>query len=98
MSDPESIENIPSSVPPNTQIQLMGVPDDQEYVNRLAAAVKDITLSCGRYMDLSLLDGITVGRGYDAALQAVDLGYASSTTKTYTDTEKLIGIDLLPLK
>lgn len=92
MSDPESIENIPSSVPPNTQIQLMGVPDDQEYVNRLAAAVKDITLSCGRYMDLSLLDGITVGWDYDAALQAVDLGYASSTTKTYTDTEKLIGI------
>lgn len=92
MSDPESIVKMPSSVPANTQIQLMGVPDDQEYVNRLAAAVEGITLSCGRYMDLSLLDGITVGWDYDAALQAVDLGYESSVAKTYTNTEDMIGV------
>lgn len=78
---------------PPIPITLRGIPDNEEdLATRVGEAVAYIIRQCRTYMDLTLLDGVTVGWNYDDALQAVDLGYASSTTRTYTDTENLIGI------
>ena len=93
MNEDADIEDLPSTVPANMLIELMGAPDnEEELATKIGEAVAYITRHCGRYMDLSLLERITVGWNYDEALQAVDLGYESSTAKTYTDTENLRGI------
>lgn len=93
MNEDADIEDLPSTVPADMLIKLMGEPEnEEELATKIGEAVASITRLCGRYMDLSLLEGITVGWNYDEALQAVDLGYESSTAKTYTDTENLIGI------
>lgn len=92
MNEDASIEDMPTSVPANTQIRLIGVPDDQALLSKVGEAIGYITSNCGRYMDLSILDGITVGWNYDEALQAVDLGYESSVAKSYTNTADLIGV------
>lgn len=43
-------------------------------------------------MDLSNLDGVTIGFDYDAALDSVDLGYESTIAKQYTNDGGLIGV------
>ncbi|MCS7921477.1 hypothetical protein N0438_33000, partial [Pseudomonas aeruginosa] len=43
-------------------------------------------------MNLSNLDGITIGFDYDDALASVDLGYESTIAKQYTKQENLLGV------
>lgn len=92
MSKSISIENLQSTIPCNTVITMMGFAEDDDFINQFGETFKEVILACGRYMDLSLLDGVTIGFDYDAALQAVDLGYESSIAKGYTNTENLIGV------
>ncbi|WP_167670044.1 hypothetical protein [Stutzerimonas nitrititolerans] len=47
-------------------------------------------------MNLSNLDGITIGFDYDDALASVDLGYESTIAKQYTKQENLLGGSTLP--
>lgn len=91
MSEQSSIEDFPSSVPSNTKITLMGFSNDDAALE-FGEAMKGVLSACGRYIDLSLLDGVTVGFDYDAALHSVDLGYESSFAKGYTNTGDLIGV------
>lgn len=90
----EQVDNTvhPSSVPPNVPFNLLGCQQDAEVSKVFIGVLNDIVVECGRFMDLSLLDGITIGFDYDAALESVDLGYESSIAKGYTNTNDLIGV------
>lgn len=92
MSESDSIEVNPSSVPANTKIILMSFSEHDEFTKKFGESIKDLVFEIGRYIDLSLLDGVTVGFDYEAALQSVDLGYESSIAKVYTNTDALIGV------
>lgn len=81
-----------SSVPPDIDVVLMGFPDESVLNARFEEAIRYIIAGCGRFMDLSRLDGVTIGFDYDEALASVCLGYESSVAKTYTNTGDLIGV------
>jgi hypothetical protein len=88
-ADPEPLP--PSTLPAECQFHFLGFPDRDEYIN-ITVAVRKIVNACGRFMDLRLLEGITVGVDYDAALESVDLGYESTRAKTYTNEGGLLGV------
>ncbi|HAV6636397.1 TPA: hypothetical protein JJA66_003800 [Serratia marcescens] len=92
MSESDSIEEVPSSVPANTKIVMMGFSEHDDFTAKFGEAIKNVIVVCGRYIDLSLLDGVTVGVDYEVALQSVNLGYESSVAKGYTNTDDLIGV------
>lgn len=56
------------------------------------AVTQKLVETTGRYMNLSNLDGITIGFDYDDALASVDLGYESTIAKQYTKQENLLGV------
>lgn len=94
--DPDQKEQEKQELPPCTvppcQLNFLGFSDNKEWNDRFIQNFQDILFTCGRYMDLSLLDGVTVGFDYDAALASVDLGYESSVAKQYTNEGGLIGV------
>lgn len=71
---------------------MMGFSEHDEFTTKFGEVIKSVIVTCGRYIDLSLLDGVTVGFDYEVALQSVDLGYESSVAKGYTNTDGLIGV------
>ena len=71
MSESDSIEVNPSSVPANTKIILMSFSEHDEFTKKFGESIKDLVFEIGRYIDLSLLDGVTVGFDYEAALQLI---------------------------
>jgi len=92
MNQPSSQPAVKSSVPADVQLYLLGFDVDEPAVQQLQAVLCELILECGGEMDLRLLDGITVGANYDDALYSVDLGYASSVAKTYTNANGLLGV------
>ena len=82
----------PSTVPAHVQLSLLGLGADTEWNQRFQQSLVDLIKVCGRFMDLQLLDGVTVGFDYDDALESVDLGYESATAKGYTNSNGLIGV------
>lgn len=91
-SEEGEVDLPPSTVPATTQLHLLNLHDDPDWNGRFQAALIDIVVACGRFMDLRLLDGLTVGFDYDAALASVDLGYESSIAKGYTNSGGLVGV------
>jgi hypothetical protein len=85
----------PSSVPPTCQLSLRGLGSDEEWNRRFLRAINDLVVGCGRFMDLRLLEGVTIGFDYDDALASVDLGYESTIAKQYTNGNGLIGVGKL---
>lgn len=91
--DPEQEEQeLPTCTVPPCQLNFLGFSDNKEWNDRFIQNFQGVLFTCGRYMDLSLLDGVTVGFDYDAALASVDLGYKSSVAKQYTNEGGLIGV------
>lgn len=82
----------PSTVPSHVQLSMRGLGGADEWLQKFQASIIDITLTCGRFMDLRLLDGITVGADYEDALDSVDIGYESSVAKGYTKSGGLVGV------
>jgi hypothetical protein len=70
---------------PSCQLSSRGLGDNQEWNDQFIRNFQEVLFTCGRYMDLSLLDGVTVGFDYDDALASVDLGYESTVAKQYTN-------------
>jgi hypothetical protein len=85
----------PSTVPATTTLNLRALGSDQEWNERFAGNLRYLVVECGRFMDLRLLEGVTVGFDYDDALNSVDLGYESATAKGYTKEDGLIGVGKL---
>lgn len=85
-------EALPPSTVPSCQLSFRGLGDNQEWNDRFIRNFQEVLFTCGRYMDLSLLDGITVGFDYDDVLASVDLGYESTVAKQYTKEGGLIGV------
>lgn len=85
----------PSTVPATTTINTRGLGPDTEWNERFIDNIGYLVVACGRFMDLRLLEGVTVGFDYDDALNSVDLGYESSVAKGYTNEDGLIGVGKL---
>lgn len=81
----------PCTVPP-CQLSFRNFSDNDEWNKRFIENFKEVLFTCGRYMDLSLLDAITVGYDYDDALASVDLGYESTIARQYTNEGGLLGV------
>lgn len=91
--DPEQAqEALPPSTVPSYQLSFRNFSDNEEWNQRFIENFKEILFTCGRYMDLSLLDGVTVGYDYDDALASVDLGYESPIARQYTNEKGLLGV------
>lgn len=80
----------PTTVSTGCQLSCRGFPDEATALS-FGAAINSAIVELGRVMDLSLLDGVTVGYDYDDALASVDLGYESTVAKTYS-TGSLVGV------
>lgn len=90
--EPEQEKSLPPcTVPQACQLSFRGLGDD-EWDGRFQEAVRQVVIGCGYCMDLTLLDGVTVGIDYDDALASVDLGYESSVAKQYTNSDGLVGV------
>ncbi len=91
--DPEQErEALPPSTVPSCQLSFRGLGDNQEWNERFIRNFQGVLFTCGRYMDLSLLDGVTVGFDYDDALASVDLGYESTVARQYANEGGLLGV------
>lgn len=91
--DPEQEhEALPPSTVPNCQLSFRNFSDNEEWNQRFIESFREVLITCGRYMDLSLLDGVTVGYDYDDALASVDLGYESTIARQYTNQGGLLGV------
>lgn len=82
----------PCSIPASCQISFRGIPEGVEWQEKFIAIVRKVVEASGRYMNLSNLDGITIGFDYDDALASVDLGYDSTIAKQYTNQDGLVGV------
>jgi hypothetical protein len=93
MSDlPPDTSSSRCTVPLACQISFRGYGGDDEWSVQFREAVRQLIVGCGSFMDLSLLDGVTVGDDYEAALASVDLGYESDLARQYTNTGGLLGV------
>lgn len=91
-SAPETPKLPPCSIPPTCQISFRNIPEDAQWKDKFIAVIRTLAETTGRCMNLSNLDGITIGFDYDDALASVDLGYESSIAKHYTKQENLLGV------
>lgn len=73
----------PTTVSVDCQLSCRGFADEATALS-FGAAMNATVVDLGRVMDLSLLDGVTVGYDYDDALDSVDLGYESTIAKSYS--------------
>jgi hypothetical protein len=85
----------PSTVPATATLNLLALGSDHEWKERFADNLGSLVVKCGRFMDLRLLEGVTVGFNYDDALNSVNLGYESSVAKGYTKEDGLVGVGKL---
>lgn len=89
---PETQQLPPCSIPSTCQISFRSIPENAEWKDKFIAVTQKLVETTGRYMNLSNLDGITIGFDYDDALASVDLGYESTIAKQYTKQENLLGV------
>lgn len=92
MDDNSQVELPDSTVPKDTKLAILGLGNDEFWNGSFQRALQTIIVNCGRIMDLRLLDGVTVGFDYRAALDSVALGYESAVAKGYTNSGGLIGV------
>ena len=85
----------PSTLPEHLQLSIRGLGSDSGWNQKFQRALVDLLVGCSRFMNLRLLDGVTVGFDYDDALESVDLGYESVIAKSYTNSEELLGVGKL---
>lgn len=92
--DTQAVEQpLPScSIPASCKISFRDIPEGVEWKDKFISAVSGVVVTCGRLMNLSNLDGVTIGFDYDAALDSVDLGYESTIAKQYTNEGGLLGV------
>ncbi|MCE5988825.1 MULTISPECIES: hypothetical protein [unclassified Pseudomonas] len=65
-------------------ISFRDTPPDAEWTPRFVSTVQNLVTAIAQALNLSNVDGITIGFNYDLALASVDLGYESKIAKSYT--------------
>lgn len=73
-------------------ISFLDTPPDAEWTPRFVSTVQALVTSITQALNLSNVDGITIGFNYDLALASVDLGYESDIAKRYTNKNGIIGV------
>lgn len=81
----------PTTTPQALPVAVLGF-DNRDAAEALGRAVGEIAMTLGSFMDLSTLDGITIGYDYDAALASLDQGMEGLPPLDRTDTMELQGV------
>lgn len=89
----DEVEQLPPrSVPANCCIHFLTMSKDGEWNRCFRTTLQELILEVSRFIDLDLLDGVTVSFDYDEALGSVELGYESERARRYTNEQGLIGV------
>lgn len=85
-------DNLPKSTTPvGLNFRVIGF-DNMEAATQLGQAVAEAVALFGSFIDLTTIDGITVGFNYDDALASVDQGMAGLPPLDRTNTDELTGV------
>lgn len=90
MSEMEA-ELQPTSIPSDTKVSVIGF-SNNELANSFGKNLADALVEIGRIIDLTTLDGVTIGYDYDEALASIDQGFENAPPLSRTDTEALQGV------
>jgi len=81
----------PTTVPSQVPVLVQGF-TNQDAAIELGKTVGECLATLGSFMDLSTLDGVTIGIDYDAALASIDQGIEGLKPLDRTDTEAMQGV------
>lgn len=81
-----------ASDPAPVSISFLDPPTDAEWTPIFMSLVEGLVTASAKGLNLSKLDGITIGFDYDQALASVDLGYESDIAKRCTNKGGMIGV------
>lgn len=95
MSDIEQEAMPPSTTPSDLKVVVRDF-TNEEAAHLLEETMLSIIRTLGSYMDLSRLDGVTVGIDYDAALASIDRGMPGLRPLTRSDTAEMQGVAMSP--
>mgnify|MGYP005991763967 CR=1 FL=1 len=70
--------------------------DNEDAARQLGQFVGEIVIELGRSLDLTTLDGVTIGVDYDAALASVDRGMSGLRPLSRSDTTEMQGVAMSP--
>jgi hypothetical protein len=73
----KGVEPPPHTAPENISVSLRGF-DTEEHANAFGNLVANYVRAISRYIDLTMLDGITIAYDYAQALRELDRGYPAS--------------------
>lgn len=81
----------PSTAPSGLSVMVKGF-TNQEAAAELGQTVGQCVMELGSFMDLSTLDGVTIGVDYDAALASIDQGMDRLRRLDRTNTKEMQGV------
>ena len=93
-SEPET-ERRPTTFSGTVQFSMRGFADEQS-AQALAHAVAAVMRIIGEEVDLSGLDGVTIGHDYDEALSSVDRGKPGLRPLSRTNGDAIVGVAMAP--
>lgn len=95
MDDAPDEQLPPTTVPAGVKVVVRDF-DNEDATRVLEQTVLSVVVTLGSYMDLSRLDGVTIGIDYDAALASVDRGMPSLRPLARSDTAEMQGVAMSP--
>ena len=95
MSDIKDEALPPSTTPSDLKVVVRDF-TNEEAARHLEETILSVVRTLGCYMDLSRLDGVTVGIDYDAALASIDRGMPGLRPLTRSDTAEMQGVAMSP--
>lgn len=90
------MEARPTTFPLNVPFKLIGF-SDQSNAEATAHAVAEVMRIIGEHLDLSGLDGVTIGHDYDEALASVDRGVQGLRPLSRTNSDAIVGVAMAPV-
>src|ERR1700730_5358485 len=89
----DEIAERPSTIRDDTVISVVGFPDDQsEKAKELAEWIWGVLRVMDKIWDLQRLERIVIGASLSDALAEIDIGYKSTTAKSFTSTGEIIAV------
>lgn len=89
----DEIAERPSTIRNDTVISVVGFPDDQfQKAGELAEWIWGVLRVMDKIWDLQRLERIVIGASLSDALAEIDIGYKSTTAKSFTNTGEIIAV------
>lgn len=85
----------PATIPPGANVAVRDF-DNADAVRAMGETVLAVIHELSRTMDLSRLDGVTIGIDYDAALASIDRGIPGLRPLSRSDTKEMQGVAMSP--